>query len=255
MERDSGLLQRNGMSIGGTLARARQDAGLSITQVSKRTRIRETVIRGIENDDFSPCGGDFYARGHIRSVARLVGADADRLIQEYDAAHGGIRQVSAAEVFGPAAPLKLSGRRRPNWSAAMGLVIVAVVICGVVHACGDPSHLVTRAGRHKPVPAPRASPAHGAGEAATPGQQYRPVLVQLAATEACSVGVYAADGTLKWQAYLPAGAARTWVFARRVSLKISNPGGIVLTVSGHKMNSLGGRVVTLNLQPGPAVPG
>jgi hypothetical protein len=137
----------------------------------------------------------------------------------------------------------------------MGLVIVAVVICGVVHACGDPSHHVKRAGRHKPVPAPRASPAHGAGEAATPGQQYRPVLVQLAATEACSVGVYAADGTLKWQAYLPAGAARTWVFARRVSLKISNPGGIVLTVSGHKMNSLGGRVVTLNLQPGPAVPG
>jgi hypothetical protein len=105
MERDSGLLQRNGMSIGGTLARARQDAGLSITQVSKRTRIRETVIRGIENDDFSPCGGDFYARGHIRSVARLVGADADRLIQEYDAAHRGIRQVS---------PLRSSGLPRPS---------------------------------------------------------------------------------------------------------------------------------------------
>jgi cytoskeletal protein RodZ len=58
---------------------------------SWRARIRETVIRGIENDDFSPCGGDFYARGHIRSMAKLVGTDADPLIQEYDAAHGGIR--------------------------------------------------------------------------------------------------------------------------------------------------------------------
>ena len=51
------MQRRNGVSIGETLARARQDAGLSITQISQRTRIRETVIRSIENDDFSPlCG-------------------------------------------------------------------------------------------------------------------------------------------------------------------------------------------------------
>jgi hypothetical protein len=59
--------------------------------------------------------------------------------------------------------------------------------------------------------------------------------------------VYAADGTLKWQAYIPAGAARSWVFARRVSMKIGNPRGIVLTVNGHRINSLGSQVMTLNL--------
>ena len=84
------MQRRNGVSIGETLARTRQDAGLSITQISQRTRIRETVIRGIENDDFPPCSGDFYARGHIRSVAKVAGVDADPLIREYDAAHGGI---------------------------------------------------------------------------------------------------------------------------------------------------------------------
>jgi hypothetical protein len=76
------------------------------------------------------------------------------------------------------------------------------------------------------------------------------VVVQLAATEDCWVGVYAPDGTLKWQAYIPAAAARSWVFARRVSMRIGNPGGIVLTVNGHRMTSLGGQAVTLNLQPG-----
>jgi hypothetical protein len=101
----------------------------------------------------------------------------------------------------------------------------------------------------------RASPAHRADPAATPGQQHRPVLVQLAATEGCWVGVYAADSTLKWQAYVPAGTARSWVFAHRVSMKIGNPGGIVLTVNGHRTNSLGRQVVTLNLQPGQSVPG
>ncbi len=84
---------------------------------------------------------------------------------------------------------------------------------------------------------------------------HRPVLVQLAADEGCWVGVYAADGTLKWQAYVPVGTARSWVFAHRVSMKIGNPRGIVLTLNGHRMNSLGSQVVTLHLQPGQTVTG
>ena len=65
--------------IGEVLAAARSQAGLTITQVSQRTRIRETIIGGIERDDFSGCGGDFYARGHIRAIARAVGADGEPL--------------------------------------------------------------------------------------------------------------------------------------------------------------------------------
>jgi hypothetical protein len=234
------------MSIGETLARARQDARLSITQISRQTRIRETVIRSIEHDDFTPCGGDFYARGHIRSVAAMVGADADPLIKEYDTAHG-TGQASAAETPGPVA-LRLPRRRRANWSVAIGLVIAAVVICGVVHACGRASHDANAATRHKPVPGPApAPPAHRGAHVAAPGQPRRPVLVQLATAEGCWVGVYAADGTLKWQAYIPAGAARSWVFAHRVSMKIGNPRDIVLTVNGHRINSLGSQTVTLNL--------
>ena len=74
------------MGIGGALAEARTQAGLTIAQVSERTRIRETIIRGIELDDYSACGGDYYARGHIRAIARVVGTDPAPLIKEYDAA-------------------------------------------------------------------------------------------------------------------------------------------------------------------------
>ena len=75
------------MGIGGALAEARTEVGLTVTQVSERTRIRETIIRGIERDDYSACGGDYYARGHIRAIARVVGTDPVPLIEEYDAAH------------------------------------------------------------------------------------------------------------------------------------------------------------------------
>ncbi len=244
------------MSIGETLARARREAGLSITQVSQRTRIRETVIRGIENDDFSPCGGDFYARGHIRSIAKIVGIDPEPLIQEYDRAHGALGQVSAAEVFEPTRPIKIRERRPPNWSAVMALAIIAVIVYVIVRALSPSSHPVNNAARDqfkKPSAAASAAPSHSPSPATS--QQRRSVVVQLAANEDCWVGVYAADGIEKWQGIISAGMTRSWSFTRQVSMKIGNPGGIVLTVNGRSMNSLGTQPVTLNFQPGRTVSG
>jgi transcriptional regulator with XRE-family HTH domain len=242
------------VSIGDTLARARQDAGLSVTQISQRTRIRETVIRGIENDDFSPCGGDFYARGHIRSIARAVGVDPDPLIQEYDATHGGGRQFSAAQVFEPATPIKIRERRPPNWSAAMALAVLAVIIYGVVHALTGSSHHLRSAAGEKPVH-PSSTPARTPTPSPSPSPTQRSVMVQLAANEDCWVGVYSPDGVMQSQVFIPGGSAHSWRFTHQVSMKIGNPGGIVLTVNGHRIKDLGTNAVTLDLKPGQAVTG
>ena len=155
------------MSIGDTLAQARSQAGLTITQVSQRTRIRETIIRGIEHNDFSACGGDFYARGHIRSIARVVGVDPEELIREYDATHGAPEAIRAADVFEPATPIKLKERRSPNWSVAMIIVLALVVGYGVyraVAAVASPHHAA--AASHSSSQ-PAAPPTHSA----TPTQQ------------------------------------------------------------------------------------
>src|SRR5258705_8559775 len=77
-----------GVSIGESLAEARRQAGLTIGQVSHQTRIRESIIRDIEQDDFSACGGDFYPRGHIPSIPPVVGADPVPPISEDHAEHG-----------------------------------------------------------------------------------------------------------------------------------------------------------------------
>ena len=92
------------MSIGGTLAEARHHAGLTVADVSARTRIREGLIRAIEQDRFDGCGGHFYARGHIRAIAAAVGADPERLIDEYDAAHPDGKPLTLEEVAELAAP-------------------------------------------------------------------------------------------------------------------------------------------------------
>jgi transcriptional regulator with XRE-family HTH domain len=111
------------VSIGAALAEARQRAGLTVAQVSERTRIRETVIRGIERDNYSGCGGDFYARGHIRGIAKAVGADPGPLIEEYDAVCRSpdvLSRVSLEELL--AASAQVPQRRRP---AVSGLVAAA----------------------------------------------------------------------------------------------------------------------------------
>ena len=86
------------MSIGETLEQARHQAGLSVAQVSEQTRIRPPIIRSIEADDYEACGGDFYARGDIRSIAEVVGTDPEPLIQEYDEAHRAPGPVAATSL-------------------------------------------------------------------------------------------------------------------------------------------------------------
>jgi hypothetical protein len=100
------------VSIGGGLEQARRAAGLTVAQVSQQTKIPETVIRGIERDDYSVCGAGFWTRGHIRSIARAVGADPEPLIRGYDAAQlAGQRAAADDEVTLPDLPAV--GQRSP----------------------------------------------------------------------------------------------------------------------------------------------
>src|ERR1700721_4153249 len=87
------------VTVGQTLTEARSQAGLTVDELSERTRIRGTVIRSIEQDDYEACGGDLYVRGYVRALAGAVGIDAQPLIQEFDmgrASHSGERADGAA---------------------------------------------------------------------------------------------------------------------------------------------------------------
>jgi hypothetical protein len=153
------------VSIGETLAQARGRAGLTVASVSQRTRIRETIIRDIEADNFSGCGGDFYARGHIRSIAAAVGTDPEPLVWEYDKTHGAPVATTAADAFEPVRPVRMHGRRGSRWPILLlALLVVAVGTTGyflVAGSSGD-SHVpqasqTHRVTKHHASPAPTPS--------------------------------------------------------------------------------------------------
>jgi Helix-turn-helix domain len=72
------------VTVGESLTEARYQAGLTVDELSERTRIRDSVIRSIERDDYEACGGDLYVRGYVRAIAGAVGIDAQPLIREFD---------------------------------------------------------------------------------------------------------------------------------------------------------------------------
>ncbi|MDQ1702553.1 MAG: hypothetical protein QOF57_1805 [Frankiaceae bacterium] len=140
------------MSVGQSLSAAREASGLTVDALSASTRIRATLIRAIEADDFSLCGGDVYARGHIRSIARVLGVDAEPLLAEFDTAHPRETIDHTVEAIGNDWRPVGRERSRPAWGVAMAAA-VTLLIGGV--------YLV---GRLNPSP----SPTSAAGPAVTP---------------------------------------------------------------------------------------
>jgi len=241
------------VSVGDALAQARSQAGLSIAQVSQLTRIRETIIRGIERGDFSACGGDFYARGHIRSIARVVGLDPEELVREYDAVHGAPHAITAADVFEPSTPIKLKERRRANWSVVLIVVLALVLGYGVFRLVshGSPSRPVAAAGAH-----PTASNSPTAKPSPTAAAHPRRLSIRLTAIQDCWIEFTRPHGQFLFQVYVLSGSTRTWHFRHAVTMQIGNPGGIVLTVNGKHLGRPGayGQPVTLNFGPSHPLP-
>jgi cytoskeletal protein RodZ len=146
--------------VGEALAEARGRAGLTVAEVSRRTRIREAIIAGIEDDDYSACGGDFYARGNIRSIAQAVRADPEPLICEYDAVHRAPGVLSTVRLDELLTSAQTPRRHRLNWAAVLGLALVAALgFVGYEFLAGPPQtssappvaadHAVTDAGQSR----------------------------------------------------------------------------------------------------------
>jgi cytoskeletal protein RodZ len=82
------------METKSSLAQAREAAGLTVEQISALTNIRAAVIKDLEINSVEICGGIAYARGHIRTITKVlnqktpksVSFDADLIVAEIEAA-------------------------------------------------------------------------------------------------------------------------------------------------------------------------
>lgn len=127
--------------IGPDLVAARTRIGLSVDTLAERTRIRPHVIESIEVDDFVPCGGDFYARGHLRTLARVLGLDSAPLLKAYDDRYADApinpRRVFEADLATGSNGGIRSTRGGPNWSVLIAAIMTLVLAWSIARLVMD----------------------------------------------------------------------------------------------------------------------
>lgn len=267
------------MSVGNTLAEARRAAGLSVDDVAELTCIRRTLVASIEADDFDSCGGDFYARGHVKSIAHALHLDPTPLLAEFDGEHHDPELPTATGVLDPhhGEDAAYRGERRGlNWSAVMVAALIAVLAVGGFQLAsaltGDDGTPTTAAdsvdrsssddvqpsvGGPSPdpavttgVPAPVVpSPLSSDAIASVPD---RGVTVQVRTVGGRSwVSATGQDQGLLLQQVLDDGAAQTLSDDRGITLVIGNAGVVRLVVNGEDLGSPGGDGEVVRLRLGP----
>ncbi|MEU6208599.1 RodZ domain-containing protein [Streptomyces sp. NPDC093224] len=237
-------------SIGTALKKARIAAGLTVDEVSSTTRVRIPIVHAIEEDDFTRCGGDVYARGHIRTLARAVNLDPAPLVESYDAAHGGRPAPTPAAPMFDAERIRPE-RQRPNWTAAMVAAIVAVIgFVGFTAFSGgdDKDKRPVAEGSASPKPAPKQTVAKPPAQVPQAPQTPKPsdsaiaaapkdlvTVVLTADTGESWISAKDSTGRLLFDGTLVQGESKTFTDKESVDLVLGDAGVVKLFVNGKEI--------------------
>lgn len=115
-------------SVGVRLARAREAAGMSRTQVAGVTRIPERHLAAIEAGDFAALPARTYATGFTRSYAKALGLDAEAYVRDVRAELAAKQPEDnrrPTQTFEPGDPARVPSSRLA-WLAAGGIVLVLI---------------------------------------------------------------------------------------------------------------------------------
>jgi cytoskeletal protein RodZ len=228
--------------IGPELAAARTRLGLSVDELADRTRIRPHVIESIEVDDFAPCGGDFYARGHLRTLARVLGQDPAPLLEQFDQRYA-TAPINARRVFEAELATGMTGTMRstvggPNWGLLVGAVLSLVLVWGLVRLFAtEPPQLIEDSA---PVLNGSAGVDQAYPSAAQAKPASRPLPIMLVATQAGSrVVVRDADGRIVFAGDLIVGERKSLKVDPPVRVQARNAGAIEVRVKGRDRGPVG----------------
>ena len=77
-----------GETLGPHMQRKRKESGLSLEELSEKTRIRKHYLEKIEKGEFHLLPSRPYNRGFIRAYATYINIDADTAVRQFNAETG-----------------------------------------------------------------------------------------------------------------------------------------------------------------------
>lgn len=244
------------MSIGSELKIAREAAGLSLEHVAQRSKLRVSVVAAIENNDFSHCGGDVYARGHIRVLANLYRIDSAHLLELFDKTYG--VSETALEDLAQATSANLDRRFSMSWKSLASIAAAALVAVVIIN-----NQISTSQDNQKSIASPESSSsvANSNPSQASPSESESlpavasvdpGVTVKLTVIKSYSwISVTSADGSSLFTGQIEKGETKVFTDPQVLRLVIGNAGAVSVNVNGVDKGITGaiGEVVRLEYTP------
>ena len=256
------------MTLGSLIAKAREGAALSIEDLAGDTSIRPALLRDIESNDFSRCGGQTYARGHIRNIAKRLDADETEFLRMYEEEQAIEKRTMHDLLVENNIMSKPSAKRKISWKSLVVISVASLGVAGIaqivvsnistVQNTGVEIASVAETTSTQPTAdaSVSASASVGSSQSATPAPSEQSsfttgtgVMVVINAARAKSwIFVSDAVGRTLFSGQMSMGATKTFTSDTRLDLKVGNAGGVDLEVNGKKLSSIGpnGAVVSVS---------
>ena len=246
------------MSLGSMISKARIDAGLSIDDLSAATNIRGTLLREMEANNFSHCGGETYARGHLRNIAIKLNIDPQLFLTTFEDEQMHVDRTMQDLLVENNVMRESKEVRKVSWRVLVTISVASLFVAGLaqimVSSNSTPDIPVATEESATATPSPQATPEATAPEEVVPTDEAtistgQGVEVIIAATRAKSwLFVSDTTGRVLFSGQIPVGGTKTFSSDQQLDLKIGNAGGVDLTVNGKKIDSVGvdGQVVSVS---------
>lgn len=116
------------LTLGEKLRQAREERGITISEVAEQTRISALYLGCIENDDYRTLPGGIFNKGFIKSFAKYVGVDEQEALQDYASlvANASNEIVDEPKTYRPQVLTNDSN------SSNLPTIIIAVLILGLM---------------------------------------------------------------------------------------------------------------------------
>jgi cytoskeleton protein RodZ len=234
------------MTLGEFLQKAREDAGFSVEELAHLVNLRPGLITSMESNDFLPCGGDTYARGHIRNISQIIGVDAQQLLAMYNAEHSvDSRSIHAQLVDNNAAAIR-SENKKLSWKVLVGASLSVAVLIGVAQFAisaidSEPvaTSVITEEVEPSQTPTPSSTPSVVPNASSAPLTEG--LTLSIAATRGNSNIDVVIAGVSVYKGPLFQGESKSFVGETSISIYLGNAGDLDLTLNGEKLAPLGDR--------------
>src|SRR5882757_7021507 len=71
------------LTLGEKLREAREERGISLSEVAEQTRISSLYLEAIENNDYRNLPGGIFNKGFVKSFAKYVGLNEQEALLDY----------------------------------------------------------------------------------------------------------------------------------------------------------------------------